>query len=93
MMSSKTPNPHVVCSGPIENFFTALKHDHHDYKNSLFEYLKPIPAKIAFEVGMKSEKSPSAYVLNVTIRLKHRAMFWFNYADSYDVKEDSKHTC
>ena len=49
--------------------------------------------KIAFEVGMKSKKSPSAYVLNLRIRLKRCAMFWFDSADSYDVKEDSKHTC
>ena len=48
--------------------------------------------KIAFEVGMKSKKSPSAYVLNLKIRLKRRAMFWFVFADSYDVEEDSKHT-
>ena len=50
-------------------------------------------SKITFEVGMKSKKSPSAYVLNLRIRLKRRAMFWFDSADSYDVKEDSKHTC
>ena len=49
--------------------------------------------KIAFEVVMESKKSPSAYVLNLKIRLKRRAMFWFVFADSYDVKEDSKHTC
>ena len=49
--------------------------------------------KIAFEVGMKSKKSPSAYVLNLRIRLKRRAMLWFNSADSCDVKEDFKHTC
>ena len=49
--------------------------------------------KIAFEVGMKSKKSPSAYVLNLRIRLKHHTMLWFNSADSYDVKEDFKHTC
>ena len=49
--------------------------------------------KIAFEVSMKCKKSPSAYVLNLRIRLNCSAMFLFNFADSYDVKEDSKHTC
>ena len=49
--------------------------------------------KIAFEVGMKSKKPPLAYVLNFRILLKRRAMLWFDSADSYDVKEDSKHTC
>ena len=32
-------------------------------------------------------------VFILQIRLKRRAMFWFVFADSYDVKEDSKHTC
>ena len=92
-MSRKTPSTHVWCLVPEQNFFTRLKCDHHVHKISLFEPPKPIPAEIAFEVGMKSKKSPSAYVLNLKIRLKRRAMFWFVFADSYDVKEDSKHTC
>ena len=66
MMSSKTPDTHGVCSEPKGNFFMALKHDHHVHKNSLFGHLKPIPAKIAFEVGMKSKKSPPAHIFDLT---------------------------
>ena len=92
MMSSKTPDTHGVCLKPKENFFTALKHDHHVHKNSLFGHPKPIPAKIAFEVGMKSKKSPPAHVFDLKIRLRRRAMFWFALTDRYDVKQDFRHT-
>ena len=49
--------------------------------------------KIAFGVGMKSKKSPPAHVFDLKIWLRRRVMFWFDSVDSYDVKEDSKHTC
>ena len=93
MMSRKTRSTHVWCLVPEENFFTRLKCSHHDRKISLFEAPKLILVEIAFGMGMKSKKSPPAYVLHLKIRLKHRAMFWFDSAGSYDVKEDSKHTC
>ena len=93
MMSRKTPSTHVWCLVPEQNFFTRLKCCHHVHKISLFEPPKLIPGEIAFEMGMESEKSPLAHVLNLKIRLKRHAMFSFDSADSYDVKEDSKHTC
>ena len=49
-------------------------------------------ATFAFQVGMKIEKSPSAYVWNHRMRLKHRAMLPFISEDRYDHKQLFKHS-
>jgi len=48
--------------------------------------------KVAFGVDMKSKKLPPAHVFDLKNRLGGRMMFWFALADSYDVKQDSRHT-
>ena len=51
-----------------------------------------LPVLMWLEGGMKTEKSPSTHVWNRKICLKHRVVFSFVSVDSYDPKDDCKHT-
>ena len=52
-----------------------------------------LPVLTWLESGMKTEKSPSTHVWNRKICLKHRVVFPFVSADSYDPKQVCEHTC
>ena len=51
-----------------------------------------LPVLTWLEVGMKTEKSPSTHVWNRKICLKHRVVFPFASADSYDPRQVCEHT-
>ena len=93
MILRKPTNTHVGYGKLLENFFTPLKIKSHAHWNPFFEGPPLDPTTFAFERGMKTEKSPSPYVWDYKIWLKHHWMLSFNFRDRYDPKEAYKHTC
>ena len=91
MILRKLANTHSECQCALEKFFTTPKAKCHVRQNPIFEAIRMRLATFAFEMGMKTEKSPSAYVWNHKIRLKHRTMLPFVFADRYDLKKACKY--
>ena len=73
-------------------FLVTLKSKHHVHKNTPFVALKRFLAKIAFEVGMKSENWALTDVWIHKIILKHRVMLPFALEDTSDPNKAPKHT-